>query len=82
MLIINYFFSFDDNIVLFESFIGDIMWFNDYGSPIVGLYLLEREGLRSLPFQSMALETLEQISEQSASHWEYVLSQYISGSLM
>ena len=66
----------------FFSPLGDILWYNDYGSPIVGLYLLERDGLRSLPFQSMGVETLQHLSEQTSSSWESVFTQYVTGSLM
>ncbi|XP_042903215.2 serine/threonine-protein kinase/endoribonuclease IRE1 [Parasteatoda tepidariorum] len=62
---------------------GDIMWYGDYGSPIVGLYLLEHGSLQRIPFNSISLDTLELITEiQSASHWDLLFSKYTKGTLM
>jgi hypothetical protein len=38
--------------------IGKVAWLRDYRKTIVGMYVLENEGLRKIPFVSMASESL------------------------
>ncbi|KAF8771918.1 Serine/threonine-protein like [Argiope bruennichi] len=62
---------------------GNILWYGDYESPVVGLYLLERNGLKNVPFHSLSTETLEHISQaQTSSQWEHLFSNYKKGSLL
>ncbi|GIZ01032.1 hypothetical protein CEXT_175801 [Caerostris extrusa] len=46
---------------------GNILWFSDFGSPVVGLYLLERNGLHNVPFHSLSTEALEHITQAQPS---------------
>nr|CAD7429336.1 unnamed protein product [Timema monikensis] len=41
--------------------LGSLMWEGDYGSPVIAMYLLENEGLTSVPFTSVADETLNHL---------------------
>ncbi|GIY10862.1 hypothetical protein CDAR_190031 [Caerostris darwini] len=62
---------------------GNILWFSDFGSPVVGLYLLERNGLHNVPFHSLSTEALEHITQaQPSSQWEHLFSNYKKGSLL
>ncbi|KAG8189961.1 hypothetical protein JTE90_009100 [Oedothorax gibbosus] len=62
---------------------GNIMWYHDYGSPVVGLYLMGPEGLQSVPFHSLSPITLEHITQaQTSSQWEHLFSNYKKGTLM
>lgn len=40
------------------------LWSNEYGSPVIGVYILDSSGLISCPFTSVAEETLDALSDQ------------------
>ncbi|XP_034247460.1 serine/threonine-protein kinase/endoribonuclease IRE1 [Thrips palmi] len=40
------------------------LWSSNYGSPVIGVYLLDTEGLISCPFTSVAEETLDALADQ------------------
>ncbi|GFY42242.1 hypothetical protein TNIN_97411 [Trichonephila inaurata madagascariensis] len=61
---------------------GNVLWFSDYGSPVVGLYLLESNGLRNVPFQSLSTETLDHITQAQSSKWDHLFTNYKKGFLM
>ena len=49
---------------------GDVMWNRDFGSPIVAMYMFDNDGLRKIPFNSMASETLQHLTGQlSSNEW-------------
>ncbi|XP_076309470.1 serine/threonine-protein kinase/endoribonuclease Ire1 isoform X2 [Tachypleus tridentatus] len=50
-------------ILTLERETGNILWDQDYGTPIVAMFLLEQEGLRRLPFQAVSIETLEHMNQ-------------------
>lgn len=55
---------------------GDLIWDQDYGSPIVALYMLHKDGLHRLPFTTIAVETLDHLTTQiSVLNWKYRLLQ-------
>lgn len=43
---------------------GNLLWDGDLGSPVVGAYLLDPEGLISVPFTSLANHTIIYLQEQ------------------
>ncbi|KAG5868801.1 hypothetical protein JTB14_032700 [Gonioctena quinquepunctata] len=43
---------------------GSFIWDKDLGSPVIGLYLLDSEGLLSLPFTSLANHTLSNLRNE------------------
>jgi serine/threonine-protein kinase/endoribonuclease IRE1 len=46
---------------------GTFLWEENYGSPVIAMYLLENEGLVSVPFTSVAEETLDHLVMQFTS---------------
>lgn len=40
------------------------LWSSKYGSPVIGVYILDSEGLISCPFTSVAEETLDALADQ------------------
>jgi hypothetical protein len=58
---------------------GNILWAQDYQSPVVALYKFDAEfgGLRKVPFITVATETLEHIAGQVTSEeWRSRLLQH------
>ena len=59
--------------------LGDVLWSQNYGSPVVGVYLYSGESLRHAPHLSLAMETLrfltfsasDQADAQSTLKWSY-----------
>ena len=47
---------------------GDVLWSQNYGSPVVGVYLYSGESLRHAPHLSLALETLRYLTFASANN--------------
>ena len=63
--------SSDGIVVTLDGTNGDIVWNQDYNAPVVAMYSLDNEGLRKIPFLSMAAETLEHLTGQmAASEWK------------
>lgn len=60
-------------------FPGDVLWSQNYGSPVVGVYLYSENSLRHAPHLSLAMETLrfltfsahEQADAYSSLKWSY-----------
>lgn len=50
---------------------GEILWYNNYDSPVVAMYTLSQDGFRKVPFTSFAPETLNHLTGQlSATSWK------------
>lgn len=49
---------------------GDILWTKNYGSPVVGIYLFDSEGLRKVGINHIAKETLVQLIGSNATNDE------------
>lgn len=45
---------------------GDVLWSQNYGSPVIGVYLYSGESLRHAPHLSLAMETLRFLTFSSA----------------
>lgn len=52
--------SSDGLVVTVNRLSGNLVWQHDYASPVVAVYDLEHSNLRSVPFTSIATETLHQ----------------------
>lgn len=57
---------------------GDVLWSQNYGSPVVGVYLYSGDSLRHAPHLSLAMETLRflssannQVDKHSTLKWSY-----------
>lgn len=59
---------------------GDVLWSQNYGSPVVGVYLYSGDSLRHAPHLSLAMETLrfltffsanDQADAHSTLKWSY-----------
>lgn len=51
----------DGVVVTMDLNSGELLWDMTYGSPVVGMYQLQGEGLHKLPFTSIAPETLNHL---------------------
>lgn len=47
---------------------GSVLWDNDLGSPIIAAYILDKEGLLTAPFTSLANHTLAQLATHFLTH--------------
>ncbi|CAL8330900.1 unnamed protein product [Lota lota] len=56
----------DGLVVTVDRETGDVLWSQNYGSPVVGVYLYSGESLRHAPHLSLALETLRYLTFASA----------------
>ncbi|XP_069685321.1 serine/threonine-protein kinase/endoribonuclease IRE1-like [Periplaneta americana] len=52
--------------------IGTFLWEQNYGSPVIAMYMLEKEGLVSVPFTSVAEETLDHLVTQFTSSTDQI----------
>ncbi|KAJ9574851.1 hypothetical protein L9F63_007976, partial [Diploptera punctata] len=52
--------------------VGSLLWECDYGSPVIAMYILENEELVSVPFTSVAEETMEHLVTQFTSSSEQI----------
>uniref|UniRef100_W5K095 Serine/threonine-protein kinase/endoribonuclease IRE1 n=1 Tax=Astyanax mexicanus TaxID=7994 RepID=W5K095_ASTMX len=48
----------DGLVVTVDSESGDVKWVQNYNSPVVAMYIWQREGLRKVPHTNVAVETL------------------------
>ncbi|XP_057699395.1 serine/threonine-protein kinase/endoribonuclease IRE1 isoform X2 [Corythoichthys intestinalis] len=55
----------DGLVVTVDRASGDVLWSQNYGSPVVGVYLYSGESLRHAPHLSLALETLRYLTYSS-----------------
>ncbi|XP_017261734.1 serine/threonine-protein kinase/endoribonuclease IRE1 [Kryptolebias marmoratus] len=56
----------DGLVVTVDRESGDVLWTQNYGSPVVGVYLYYEDSLRHAPHLSLALETLRFLTFSSA----------------
>ncbi|XP_007541854.1 serine/threonine-protein kinase/endoribonuclease IRE1-like [Poecilia formosa] len=56
----------DGLVVTVDRESGDVLWTQNYGSPVVGVYLYYEESLRHAPHLSLAMETLRFLTFSSA----------------
>ncbi|XP_053709061.1 serine/threonine-protein kinase/endoribonuclease IRE1 isoform X2 [Synchiropus splendidus] len=63
----------DGLVVTVDRETGHVLWSQNYGSPVVGVYLYSGDSLRQAPHLSLALETLRFLtfSAQSTLKWSY-----------
>ncbi|XP_074540963.1 serine/threonine-protein kinase/endoribonuclease IRE1 [Halichoeres trimaculatus] len=57
----------DGLVVTVDRESGDVLWSQNYGSPVVGVYLYSGDSLRHAPHLSLAMETLRFLTFSSAS---------------
>ncbi|XP_068178485.1 serine/threonine-protein kinase/endoribonuclease IRE1 [Antennarius striatus] len=58
----------DGLVVTVDRESGDVLWSQNYGSPVIGVYLYSGDSLRHAPHLSLALETLRYLTLSSASN--------------
>ncbi|XP_037546235.1 serine/threonine-protein kinase/endoribonuclease IRE1 [Nematolebias whitei] len=56
----------DGLVVTVDRESGDVLWTQNYGSPVVGVYLYYEDSLRHAPHLSLAMETLRFLTFSSA----------------
>lgn len=66
----------DSLVVTVDSDSGDIQWVQNYNSPVVAMYIWQREGLRKVPHTNVAVETLRYLTFMSGevgriTQWKY-----------
>uniref|UniRef100_A0A667YXT8 non-specific serine/threonine protein kinase n=1 Tax=Myripristis murdjan TaxID=586833 RepID=A0A667YXT8_9TELE len=66
----------DGLVVTVDSESGDVQWVQDYNSPVVAMYIWQREGLRKVPHTNVAVETLRYLTFMSGevgriTQWKY-----------
>uniref|UniRef100_A0A6Q2ZNA0 non-specific serine/threonine protein kinase n=1 Tax=Esox lucius TaxID=8010 RepID=A0A6Q2ZNA0_ESOLU len=55
----------DGLVVTVDSESGDVHWVQNYNSPVVAMYIWQREGLRKVPHTNVAVETLRYLTFMS-----------------
>ncbi|XP_072932092.1 serine/threonine-protein kinase/endoribonuclease IRE1 [Epargyreus clarus] len=53
-------------IMSFDRKTGDLVWSHNFETPVVAAYLLDRDGLISVPFNSIGDDTLDHIMEDAS----------------
>uniref|UniRef100_A0A8C2IAA4 Serine/threonine-protein kinase/endoribonuclease IRE1 n=1 Tax=Cyprinus carpio TaxID=7962 RepID=A0A8C2IAA4_CYPCA len=66
----------DGLVVTVDSESGDVQWVQNYNSPVVAIYIWQREGLRKVPHTNVAVETLRYLTFMSGevgriTQWNY-----------
>lgn len=66
----------DGLVVTVDSDSGDVQWVQNYNSPVVAMYIWQREGLRKVPHTNVAVETLRYLTFMSGevgriTQWKY-----------
>ncbi|XP_069808178.1 serine/threonine-protein kinase/endoribonuclease IRE1 isoform X2 [Dendropsophus ebraccatus] len=66
----------DGLVVTVDSDSGDVLWIQNYGSPVVALYIWQREGLRKVLHTNVGVETLRYLTFMSGevghiTKWKY-----------
>ncbi|KAM8945730.1 serine/threonine-protein kinase/endoribonuclease IRE1 [Pelodytes ibericus] len=66
----------DGMVVTVDSESGDILWIQNYASPVVALYIWQREGLRKVIHTNVGVETLRYLTFMSGevgriTKWKY-----------
>uniref|UniRef100_A0AAQ6AJK9 Serine/threonine-protein kinase/endoribonuclease IRE1 n=1 Tax=Amphiprion ocellaris TaxID=80972 RepID=A0AAQ6AJK9_AMPOC len=76
----------DGLVVTVDRESGDVLWSQNYGSPVIGVYLYSGDSLRHAPHLSLAMETLRFLtfsstSDQTDAHstlkWSYQPTLYV-----
>ncbi|XP_074866992.1 serine/threonine-protein kinase/endoribonuclease IRE2 isoform X3 [Carettochelys insculpta] len=55
----------DGLVVTLDKESGDVLWMQNYGSPVVGLYVWYQDSLRRVPHLNVAMETLRYLTFHS-----------------
>ncbi|XP_061567713.1 serine/threonine-protein kinase/endoribonuclease IRE1-like isoform X2 [Cololabis saira] len=66
----------DGLVVTVDSETGDVQWVQNYNSPVVAMYIWQREALRKVPHTNVAVETLRYLTFMSGevgriTQWKY-----------
>lgn len=66
----------DGLVVTVDSETGDVQWVQNYNSPVVAMYIWQREGLRKVAHTNVAVETLRYLTFMSGevgriTQWKY-----------
>ncbi|KAM8824539.1 serine/threonine-protein kinase/endoribonuclease IRE1 isoform 1-T1 [Synchiropus picturatus] len=66
----------DGLVVTVDSESGDVQWVQNYNSPVVAMYIWQREGLRKVSHTNVAVETLRYLTFMSGevgriTQWKY-----------
>ena len=66
----------DGLVVTVDSDSGDVQWVQNYNSPVVAMYIWQREGLRKVSHTNVAVETLRYLTFMSGevgriTQWKY-----------
>lgn len=66
----------DGLVVTVDSETGDVQWVQNYNSPVVAIYIWQREGLRKVAHTNVAVETLRYLTFMSGevgriTQWKY-----------
>ncbi|XP_018094098.1 serine/threonine-protein kinase/endoribonuclease IRE1 isoform X1 [Xenopus laevis] len=66
----------DGMVVTVDSESGDVLWIQNYASPVVALYMWQREALRKVRYTNVAVETLRYLTFMSGevgriTKWKY-----------
>ncbi|XP_072270164.1 serine/threonine-protein kinase/endoribonuclease IRE1 [Pyxicephalus adspersus] len=66
----------DGLVVTVDSDSGDVLWIQNYASPVVGVYIWQREGLRKVLHTNVGVETLRYLTFMSGevghiTKWKY-----------
>uniref|UniRef100_A0A8C4FB17 Serine/threonine-protein kinase/endoribonuclease IRE1 n=1 Tax=Dicentrarchus labrax TaxID=13489 RepID=A0A8C4FB17_DICLA len=76
----------DGLVVTVDRETGDVLWSQNYGSPVIGVYLYSGDSLRHAPHLSLAMETLrfltfssanDQADAHSTLKWSYQPTLYV-----
>lgn len=70
----------DGLVVTVDSETGAVQWVQNYDSPVVAVYMWQREGLRKVPHTNVAVETLRYLTFTSGqggriTQWKYPFPQ-------
>ncbi|NWT02883.1 ERN1 endoribonuclease, partial [Mionectes macconnelli] len=55
----------DGLVVTLDKESGEVLWAQNYGSPVVGIYVWHQDSLRRIPHLNLAMETLRYLTFQS-----------------
>lgn len=55
----------DGMLVTADQGSGEVLWMQNYGSPVVGLFMWHQDSLRRIPHLNVALETLRYLTFNS-----------------
>lgn len=55
----------DGLVVTLDKESGEVLWAQNYGSPVVGIYLWHQDSLRRVPHLNLAMETLRYLTFHS-----------------